>query len=103
MAALQSRPKGENLASEMAKRGSIHLEFYSPHLMDLQQPHDRDELYMIANGSGTLEVQGEAIEFVAGDVLFVPAFAEHRFTQFSSDFGTWVIFYGPRGGEHTAS
>ena len=103
MAALQARPKGQNLAAEMAKRGSIDLEFYSPHLMDLQQPHDRDELYMIANGSGILDVEGEQIPFVAGDVLFVPAFADHRFTTFSQDFGTWVIFYGPIGGERTAS
>jgi hypothetical protein len=23
----------------------------------------------------------------------------HRFEDFTHDFGTWVIFYGPEGGE----
>jgi len=32
-------------------------------------------------------------------VLFVPAGVEHRFTRFTPDFVTWVIFYGPKGGE----
>jgi hypothetical protein len=26
--------------------------------------------------------------------------AEHRFESFSADFGTWVVFDGPKGGEH---
>jgi len=32
-------------------------------------------------------------------VLFVPARVEHRFEEFSDDFATWVIFWGPKGGE----
>jgi hypothetical protein len=24
---------------------------------------------------------------------------EHRFEEMSADFGTWVMFYGPVGGE----
>jgi hypothetical protein len=32
-------------------------------------------------------------------VLFVPAGHEHRFEDFTPDFATWVIFYGPDGGE----
>jgi len=32
-------------------------------------------------------------------MLFVPAGVEHRFENFSDDFATWVIFYGPEGGE----
>ncbi len=37
--------------------------------------------------------------FSVGDVLFVPAGVAHRFEDFSDDFGTWVVFYGPEGGE----
>ena len=37
--------------------------------------------------------------FNAGDLLFVPAGVVHRFEDFSDDFSTWVIFYGPEGGE----
>lgn len=35
----------------------------------------------------------------AGDTLFVAAGVTHRFEQFSDDFVTWVVFYGPQGGE----
>jgi mannose-6-phosphate isomerase-like protein (cupin superfamily) len=97
--ALSANPAPGNLAAEMIRRGSIDLEFYSPHLVDLQQPHARDELYVIARGSGILEVGEMRIPFVQGDVLFVPAHAPHRFVEFTGDFGAWVLFYGPEGGE----
>ena len=42
-------------------------------------------------------IQGIALN--QGQVLFVPAGIEHRFEDFSDDFSTWVIFYGPAGGE----
>jgi quercetin dioxygenase-like cupin family protein len=45
-------------------------------------------------------VNGPARErFAPGDVLFVPAGTIHRFEEFTDDFRTWVIFYGPPGGE----
>lgn len=34
-----------------------------------------------------------------GNLLFVAAGAEHRFEDFTGDFGAWVMFYGPEGGE----
>jgi len=34
-----------------------------------------------------------------GDLLFVPAGIVHRFEDFTDDFATWVMFYGPEGGE----
>jgi len=101
--ALLARPSPDALAAEMARRGSVDVEFYSPHLMDLQQPHERDELYVVMRGNGVLSVGSVEHRFVTGDVLFVPAKAEHRFTTFSADFATWVIFYGPAGGERTIS
>jgi len=39
-------------------------------------------------------------DFLAGDVLFVAAGVEHRFSNFSEGFATWVFFYGPTGGEN---
>ncbi len=92
--ALASRPSPNNLAAEIMRHEGLDLEFYSPHLVDLQQPHERDELYVIARGTGVLEVEQERFPFVEGDVLYVPALAEHRFTTFSRDFGAWVIFFG---------
>jgi hypothetical protein len=44
-------------------------------------------------------LQGERHRFIAGTTFFVPAGAEHRFENFSPDFATWVVFWGPKGGE----
>ncbi len=38
-------------------------------------------------------------ECAPGELPFVPAGIEHRFLDFSDDFITWVLFYGPEGGE----
>ena len=32
-------------------------------------------------------------------VYVLPAGVEHRFEDFTDDFGMWVVFYGPEGGE----
>lgn len=39
------------------------------------------------------------VELAAGDAVFVPAGARHRFHSFSAGFATWVIFWGRKGGE----
>ncbi len=93
--ALAAQPVPGELAAALAKRDDVDIEFYSPHLMDLQQPHERNELYVIARGTGVLLIDNDQFPFKTGDVLFVPAFAEHRFLQFSTDFATWVMFIGP--------
>jgi mannose-6-phosphate isomerase-like protein (cupin superfamily) len=79
--------------------GTLEIGFYAPRGSDPQQPHARDEVYVVASGSGTFFHAGERTPFGPGDVLFVPAGAEHRFEEFTPDFATWVLFYGPAGGE----
>ncbi|WP_371315724.1 cupin domain-containing protein [Granulicella sp. L46] len=54
---------------------------------------------IVHRGHGVLMVEEERFPFVAGDVLFVPANALHRFVEFSDDFVTWAVFWGPDGGE----
>ena len=56
----------------------------------------RDELYVIASGSGKFVCAGETQAFATGDVLFVAAGVEHRFLDFTDDFAVWVIFFGAR-------
>lgn len=75
------------------------LELYAPRGIDDQQPHLQDELYFIAKGSGTFSCGGETVQFGPGDALFAAAGVEHRFEEFTDDFETWVVFYGPDGGE----
>jgi|ERR1700694_4729106 len=83
--------------------GSLEVEYYSPKGVDNQTPHRRDEIYVITSGTGTFNHAGTRIAFAPGDVLFAAAGVEHRFEDFSDDFGTWVFFYGPDGGEKAAS
>ena len=86
-------------SSVLMEHGSMQLRHYAPRGPDLQTPHDRDELYVVASGRGTFFVGGQRVPFGPGDVLFVAASVEHRFEDFSDDFATWVMFYGPAGGE----
>lgn len=79
--------------------GTLEVEVYKPEKIDLQQPHTRDEVYIIISGSGEFLNDGIQTTFVVGDFLFVPAGIEHRFENFTDDFSTWVLFYGPEGGE----
>jgi hypothetical protein len=87
--------------SVLFERGDVSIELYAPRGSDEQSPHTRDELYIIASGSGTFRRAGLVLEFNAGDLLFVPAHVDHRFERFSADFRTWVIFFGPEGGVQT--
>ncbi|HXB02450.1 MAG TPA: cupin domain-containing protein [Opitutaceae bacterium] len=84
---------------ELFKHGSLVLEVYKPDKVDLQTPHSRDEVYVIISGHGHFVKGGVRQPFQAGEFLFAPAGVDHRFEDFSDDFATWVIFYGPQGGE----
>jgi mannose-6-phosphate isomerase-like protein (cupin superfamily) len=81
--------------------GTLQVEIYKPEGVDRQQPHTRDEIYVIISGSGYFLLGSERQPFEAGEVLFVPAGAVHRFEEFTKDFATWVFFYGPSGGENS--
>lgn len=83
----------------LMQQGSMQLEYFAPHTTDTQTPHRQDEIYVIASGSSEFYRNGATIHCKTGDVLFVPAGMEHRFINFSSDFASWVIFYGADGGE----
>ena len=91
-------PQGERFARAFA-HGSMSVEFYAPMGRDPQTPHTQDELYFIHAGSGEIVIAGERHACTPGDVFFVAASIEHRFENFSPDFSTWVVFWGPQGGE----
>lgn len=77
------------------KNSTLDLELYKPHLVDKQTPHDRDEVYLIASGEAVFELEEKTTTVKTGDFLFVPAYAPHKFVEFSEDFSTWVLFFGP--------
>lgn len=85
--------------AEVFAHGSLSVEIYAPGLVDEQGPHSRDEIYVIASGSGHFDLEGRIQPVETGEVLFVAAQARHKFVDYSDDFSTWVMFYGPEGGE----
>jgi mannose-6-phosphate isomerase-like protein (cupin superfamily) len=87
------------LSSLMKRHGSMELRWYAPKGSDPQVPHDKDEVYVIVSGRGWFTCGTQRVAFGPGDALFVPAHEIHRFEDFTEDFATWVIFYGPAGGE----
>lgn len=91
--------QSRGLYVELFKHGTLSVELYRPEKIDLQEPHTRDEFYVIATGAGEFNLEGRRIQFKPGDFLFVEAGKEHRFENFSDDFSTWVFFFGPEGGE----
>ncbi len=58
---------------------------------DRQQPHDDDEIYVVLEGTGVLEVEGVKTELREGQAMFVPAGAEHRFSAYET-LSLLVIF-----------
>ncbi len=49
---------------------------------DRQQPHADDEVYVVLEGSGSLEIEGTEHPLVEGHAIFVPAGADHRFIAY---------------------
>lgn len=84
---------------QLMQHGTMQVEYFAPKGTDTQTPHKQDELYIITSGLGEFVRDGERVNCITHDVLFVPAGMEHRFENFSDDFSTWVIFYGLEGGE----
>jgi mannose-6-phosphate isomerase-like protein (cupin superfamily) len=58
---------------------------------DHQQPHEDDEVYVVLEGTGVLDVEGTAVELREGHAAFVPAGAEHRFSAYEQ-LSVLVIF-----------
>lgn len=84
----------DGLYAILREEPGLELGYYRPRGEDAQTPHDRNEVYIVAAGSGRFVCGGETMPFEAGDALYVAAGVEHRFIEFSDDFAAWVVFAG---------
>jgi mannose-6-phosphate isomerase-like protein (cupin superfamily) len=91
-------PEGERFVTAFA-HGTMSVELYAPVGHDPQMPHAQDEVYIVQSGHGEFVLGGQRHGFGPGSAFFVPAGAPHRFEHFTGDFATWVVFWGPPGGE----
>jgi mannose-6-phosphate isomerase-like protein (cupin superfamily) len=51
---------------------------------DRQSPHEDDEVYIVIEGNGVLEVEGREVELREGHAVFVPAGAAHHFVAYEN-------------------
>lgn len=58
---------------------------------DRQQPHEDDEVYVVLEGTGVLEVEGDSVPVKEGSAVFVEAGADHRFSAYEH-LSVLVIF-----------
>ena len=58
---------------------------------DRQQPHADDEVYVVLEGTGVLQVEGDEVSVQEGSAVFVPAGADHQFTAYEH-LSVLVIF-----------
>ena len=49
---------------------------------DKQEPHDRDEVYVVLEGEGVLTVEDKELHLGPGDAAFVAAGDDHRFSRY---------------------
>ena len=97
--ALQKLEETGQLFINLFTRGTLKVEVYRPGKVDLQKPHEQDEVYIVISGSGDFIAGDQRYTFEPNDFLFAPAGMIHRFENFTEDFVTWVLFYGKDGGE----
>jgi mannose-6-phosphate isomerase-like protein (cupin superfamily) len=90
---------GDHASLEMFTHGTLQVKLYAPRVHDPQTPHTRDEVYVVAQGSGLFYDGRDRRVIAPGTFLFARAGQPHRFESFSDDFAVWVFFYGPEGGE----
>jgi hypothetical protein len=78
----------------LAQFADLEIEYYQPNQIDKQNPHLKDEVYIISSGNAEFYTNQETVSVTKGDILYVKAGDEHRFINFTHDFATWVLFYG---------
>lgn len=59
---------------------------------DGQAPHNKDEVYYVLEGRARITIDGAEHPVAQGDVIFVEAFAEHRFHDIEESLLLLVFF-----------
>jgi mannose-6-phosphate isomerase-like protein (cupin superfamily) len=91
--ALKTPP--DRASAEALVDGDIEVRFAAPSTRGMQVPHERDEFYIVATGSGRYRIDDAEVAIGPGDLLFAAAHAPHGFVERTDDFSEWIVFYGP--------
>jgi mannose-6-phosphate isomerase-like protein (cupin superfamily) len=68
---------------------------------DKQVPHTFDEVYVVLDGDGEVEVNGDRRPLRRGEAVFVPAGTDHRFHAYE-ELTLLVVFNGPHSASKTS-
>ena len=79
LAAALALPRTPGRSAEVFVDGDLEIRFAARPTDGPQIPHLRDELYVVAAGTGRYRVEGRVSEVGAGDLLFAAAHAPHGF------------------------
>jgi mannose-6-phosphate isomerase-like protein (cupin superfamily) len=94
LAAALALPRTPWRSSEVFVDADLEVRFAARPTNGPQVPHQRDELYFVASGSGRYRVEETVTAVGPGAVLFCAAYVAHGFEDISEDFSVWVLFYG---------
>jgi mannose-6-phosphate isomerase-like protein (cupin superfamily) len=95
LAAARNLPWKLGRSAEAFIDGEMEIRFTPQPTKGMQVPHDRDEFYVIASGTGRYRVEDRVTDVGPGDLLFAAAHTLHGFEDYSNDFAIWIGFYGP--------
>jgi mannose-6-phosphate isomerase-like protein (cupin superfamily) len=87
-------PPPDRASAEAFVDGDIEVRIAAPSTLGMQVPHERDEFYIVATGTGRYRIEDTEVAIAPGDLLFAAARAEHGFVERSDDFSEWIVFYG---------
>lgn len=79
----------------MLKLECVEIAAYVPRRDGDFEACARDTVYVVIQGDGVFREQSSSRSFKTGDLIFVPAGAQHRFEAFSVDFASWVVSIPP--------
>jgi quercetin dioxygenase-like cupin family protein len=96
LAAALALPRTPGRSAEVFVDRALEVRFSARPTNGPQVPHDRDELYFVARGTGRYRVEDTVTAVGPGDVLFCAAHVAHGFEEISDDFSVWVLFYGAK-------
>ena len=94
LAAARQLPWKPGRSAEAFIDGELEIRFTPRPTNGPQTPHQRDEVYVVAAGSGFYRVDCTVTAVGPGDMCFAAAHTPHGFEDFTDDFAIWVIFYG---------